>query len=129
MFLSYLALFILIMVIVVVVYVFIWLHDFPYRVAKKRNHPNLHAIHIGCWLSLFTLHALWPFLFIWALVGRPQLEVRIVNPEDRNERPRAESDTSSSSSREAAELRQTVRDLQSRLDALEERQLIGGKHG
>ena len=57
----------LIIVIIVVVYVFIWIHDIPYMMAKKRNHPNLHAIHIACWLSLFTLHALWPFVFIWAI--------------------------------------------------------------
>ena len=81
MFLSYLALFLLIVVIIVVVYVFIWIHDIPYMLAKKRNHPNLHTIHIACWLSLFTLHALWPFIFIWAIASKPQFEVVVVEPE------------------------------------------------
>jgi len=78
MFLSYLALAILIIMIIVIVYAFIWIHDIPYMLAKKRNHPNLHAIHIACWLSLFTLHALWPFVFLWAIIQKPKLEVVIV---------------------------------------------------
>ena len=81
MFLSYLALAILILVIIVLVYVFIWIHDIPYMLAKKRNHPNLHAIHIACWLSLFTLHALWPFVVIWAIAQKPRLEVIVVDGE------------------------------------------------
>ena len=67
MILSYVALALLIVMIIVIVYAFIWIHDIPYMLAKKRNHPNLHAIHIACWLSLFTLHAIWPIVFIWAV--------------------------------------------------------------
>lgn len=81
MFLSYLALTILIVVIIAVVYLFIWIHDIPYRLAKKRNHPNLHAIHVACWLSLFTLHALWPFVFLWAIIPKPRFEVIVVREE------------------------------------------------
>ena len=30
------------------------------------------AIHAAGWVSLFTLHALWPFLWIWAMAYRPE---------------------------------------------------------
>ncbi|HFU2422400.1 TPA: DUF3302 domain-containing protein, partial [Klebsiella variicola] len=29
------------------------------------------AIHVAGWISLFTLHAIWPFLWIWATLYRP----------------------------------------------------------
>ena len=71
MFLDYFALFLLLFVFVIVVYMVLWLHDIPYEIAKKRGHPHLDAIHIGGWVSLFTLHAIWPFLWIWAYMYRP----------------------------------------------------------
>ena len=71
MILDYLALFILIMALLMVFYGFIYIHDIPYKIAKKRNHPNKEAIHVACWLSLFTLHAIWPIVYIWA-VYKPQ---------------------------------------------------------
>jgi len=70
-FLDYFALFLLLFVFVIVVYMVLWLHDIPYEIAKKRGHPHLDAIHIGGWVSLFTLHAIWPFLWIWAYMYRP----------------------------------------------------------
>jgi hypothetical protein len=39
--------------------------------AKARNHPDQDAIHAGGWISLFTLHAIWPFLWIWATAYHP----------------------------------------------------------
>jgi hypothetical protein len=33
---------------------------------QKRNHPHADAIHTAGWVSLFTLHVIWPFLWIWA---------------------------------------------------------------
>ena len=48
-------------------YAFIYIHDIPYEIAKHRNHPQTEAIHAACWLSLFTLHAIWPIVFIWAI--------------------------------------------------------------
>ena len=42
----------------------------PYEIAKKRNHPHLELFHVAGWLSLFTLHAIWPFLWIWATLYR-----------------------------------------------------------
>ena len=47
-------------------YAIIAIHDIPYEIAKKRNHPHLEAIHYAGWVSLFTLHVIWPFLWIWA---------------------------------------------------------------
>ncbi len=66
MFLDYLALVILIAGLLLVFYGFIYIHDLPYKIAEKRHHPQAEAIHVACWLSLFTLHALWPFIYIWA---------------------------------------------------------------
>ncbi len=67
MFLNYLALFLLLVVLVAVFYTFIYIHDLPYDIAKHRNHPQKEAIHVACWLSLFTLHAIWPIVYIWAI--------------------------------------------------------------
>ena len=43
----------------------------PGHIAKSRNHPHQDAIHAGGWISLFTLHAIWPFLWIWATAYHP----------------------------------------------------------
>lgn len=64
--LEYLALFFLIFASIVIFYAVIAIHDIPYEIAKKRNHPHLEAIHYAGWVSLFTLHVIWPFLWIWA---------------------------------------------------------------
>lgn len=71
MFLEYLALTLLIVVSLILVYAAIYIHDIPYEMAVKRNHPHQDAIHYGGWLSLFTLHAIWPFLWIWATLYKP----------------------------------------------------------
>jgi hypothetical protein len=70
-FLSYFALVILIFVVLVLSYGMIAIHDIPYHTAKARNHPHQDAIHAGGWISLFTLHAIWPFLWIWATAYHP----------------------------------------------------------
>jgi hypothetical protein len=66
-FLDYLALIILLVGLVLVFYTFIYIHDLPHEIAKKRKHPHEEAIHVACWLSLFTLHAIWPIVYIWAV--------------------------------------------------------------
>jgi uncharacterized protein DUF3302 len=71
-FLNYFALGLLIFVVVVLFYGIIAIHDIPYLIAKSRNHPHEDAIHAAGWVSLFTLHALWPFLWIWAMSYRPE---------------------------------------------------------
>jgi hypothetical protein len=71
-FLNYFALSLLIFVVVVIFYAIIAIHDIPYLIAKSRNHPHEDAIHAAGWVSLFTLHAIWPFLWIWAMAYRPE---------------------------------------------------------
>ncbi len=68
--LDYFALIVLIFVCITIFYAIIAIHDIPYEIAKKRNHPHKDAIHAAGWVSLFTLHALWPFLWIWATLWR-----------------------------------------------------------
>jgi hypothetical protein len=91
-FLSYFALVILIFVVLVLSYGMIAIHDIPYHMAKARNHPHQDAIHAGGWISLFTLHAIWPFLWIWATAyhpvhgygGRPRGKIDQADPEGSN---------------------------------------------
>ena len=71
-FLSYFALIVLIFVVLVLSYGMIAIHDIPYHMALKRNHPHADAIHAAGWISLFTLHAIWPFLWIWATAYHPE---------------------------------------------------------
>ncbi|ELI6449375.1 GTPase [Photobacterium damselae subsp. damselae] len=70
MFLDYFALGLLFFVALVLFYGIIVIHDIPYEIAKTRNHPHQDAIHYAGWVSLFTLHVLWPFLWIWATLWR-----------------------------------------------------------
>ena len=71
-FLNYFALFALVFVVIVLFYGIIAIHDIPYLIAKGRHHPHQDAIHAAGWVSLFTLHALWPFLWIWSMAWRPE---------------------------------------------------------
>ncbi len=70
-FLNYFALGLLVFVLITLFYGIIAIHDVPYEIAKHRNHPHQDAIHAAGWVSLFTLHVLWPFLWIWAMLYRP----------------------------------------------------------
>ncbi len=96
--LEYVALVILILVVLILFYGIIVIHDIPYEIAVKRNHPHQDVLHVAGWVSLFTLHVLWPFLWIWAMLYREDRGWGI--------------DTSGSTSDES---------LGSRLDALEAR--------
>lgn len=96
--LEYFSLGILIMGLTMAIYVLIYIHGIPYSVAKRRNHPQAEAIHVACWLSLLTLHALWPLVFIWAMSNQEALI---------------------SGSTSEQELRDKVSKLQERLDKLE----------
>ena len=70
--LDYFALGILIFVGLTLFYGIIALHDIPYEIAVSRNHPQQDAIHVAGWVSLFTLHVIWPFLWIWAMLYKPE---------------------------------------------------------
>ncbi|MCM7082770.1 DUF3302 domain-containing protein, partial [Enterobacter roggenkampii] len=50
MFLNYFALGVLIFVFLVLFYGIIAIHDIPYNMAKKRNHPHADAIHTAGWI-------------------------------------------------------------------------------
>ena len=69
--LEYAALALLITMVTFVIYLVIYIHDIPYEIAKKRNHPHQDAIHIAGWVSLFLAHTIWPILWIWAYLYKP----------------------------------------------------------
>lgn len=69
--LNYIALGLLVFSGVTLFYLIIAIHDIPYEIAKERQHPHQDAIHVSGWVSLFTLHTIWPFLWIWATLYRP----------------------------------------------------------
>lgn len=71
MLLDYVALFFLIAVVALVVYGVVAVYGIPHELAKARHHPHADAIGAATWVSLFTLGALWPFLWIWAMAYRP----------------------------------------------------------
>ena len=51
---------------------FLHVHLHPRPAAQDRQEagppPHEEAIHVACWLSLLTIHAMWPFIFIWAVM-------------------------------------------------------------
>jgi hypothetical protein len=71
-FLNYFALGLLIFVMITLFYGIIAIHDIPAEIAKARHHPHEDAIHAAGWVSLFMLHVLWPFLWIWAMSYKPE---------------------------------------------------------
>jgi fatty acid desaturase len=77
MLLSYFSLAILLVGLMLVFYTFIYIHDIPYEIAKKRGHSQAEAIHVACWLSLFTLHAIWPIVYLWAIAKPLPLRVAV----------------------------------------------------
>ncbi len=72
--LDWVALGIWIVVILVIIYGIVAIHDIPASVARKRHHPHMDAIEAAGWVSLFMLHVLWPFLWIWAFYYKPEIE-------------------------------------------------------
>lgn len=70
MFLDYFALGLLIFVAIVLFYGIIAIRDIPYEIAKRRDHLHQDAIYAAGWISLFTLHVIWPLLWVWATLYR-----------------------------------------------------------
>jgi hypothetical protein len=70
--LDFVALGILITVVITILYAVIYIHDIPYEIAKKRNHPHQDALHTAGWVSLFLMHTIWPCLWIWATLYKPE---------------------------------------------------------
>jgi len=69
--LEYAALALLITMVIFIIYLVIYIHDIPYEIAVKRDHPHQDAIHIAGWVSLFLMHTIWPILWIWAYLYKP----------------------------------------------------------
>ena len=89
--LEYAALILLIVMVTFIIYLVIYIHDIPYEIAKKRDHPHQDAIHIAGWVSLFLLHTIWPLLWIWAYLYKPgekflQMEVTGAGSEEQKKR-------------------------------------------
>ena len=57
--------------------------DIPYNIAVERNHPHQDAIRQAGWVSLFTLHALWPLVWVWAAACSEVSVPRFSRIEDR----------------------------------------------
>lgn len=108
---DYAALFLVFFVGIVIFYGIIVIHDIPYEIAVHRNHPHQDALHVAGWVSLFTLHVLWPFLWIWATLYR----------EDRGWGfgPVGNKEADAETKIEVAELREQVLLLQQRIDSLD----------
>jgi len=68
--LDYLALGFLIFTAISLLFGAIAILGIPYKIAADRNHPHQDAIYYAGWVSLFTLHAIWPLLWIWSTVYR-----------------------------------------------------------
>jgi hypothetical protein len=89
--LEYAALILLIVMMTFIIYLIIYIHDIPYEIAKKRDHPHQDAIHIAGWVSLFLLHTIWPLLWIWAYLYKPgekflQMEVTGAGSEEQKKK-------------------------------------------
>jgi hypothetical protein len=89
--LEYAALILLLVMVTFIIYLVIYIHDIPYEIAKKRDHPHQDAIHIAGWVSLFLLHAIWPLLWIWAYLYKPgekflQMEVTGAGSEEQKKK-------------------------------------------
>ena len=108
--LDYFALGLLFFVAIVLFYGIIVVHDIPYEIAVHRNHPHQDSIHVAGWISLFTLGAIWPFLWIWATLYREDRGWGFVGGD----------------SDEAGELKSQIAALTDRIEALEGRTGTGG---
>jgi len=73
---EYLCLGILCLGLIMLIYGLVWLHGIPHQIAKANNHPHHRTIHVACWLSVFTLHAIWPFVYLWAIMPGHSLGVK-----------------------------------------------------
>jgi hypothetical protein len=65
-----------------VVYALVWLHGIPHHIAVANKHPHERAIHHACWLSVFTLHAIWPLVYLWAIMPGQRIGVSVEGASD-----------------------------------------------
>lgn len=74
---EYLCLGILCLGLTMLIYGLVWLHGIPHQIAEANNHPHKKTIHVACWLSVFTLHAIWPLVYLWAIMPGQALGVKV----------------------------------------------------
>ena len=119
MFLDYFALGVIIFVAITLFYGIIVLHDIPYEIAKKRDHPHLDAIHVAGWVSLFTLHVIWPFLWIWATLYREDRGWGFAQAKTQDSASNALAENASSITAQLDTLTQSLQRLEARLAEVE----------
>jgi hypothetical protein len=68
--LEYIALGFLLFMAISLLFGAIAIQGIPYKHAVERDHPHQDAIYYAGWVSLFTLHAAWPLVWIWAAAYR-----------------------------------------------------------
>jgi len=105
-FYDYFSLFLLFFIFLSLFYAMIALANIPYDIAKKRNHPHQDSILIAGWFSLFTLHSMWAFLWVWSTLYR---EDRGWGFQTAKSIPQGEANV----------LKEQIAQLQSRIDAFE----------
>ena len=115
--LDYVALGILIVVVFIISYGIFAIHDLPYEIAHKRNHPHQDAINVAGWVSLLTLHAIWPFLWIWATLYREDRGWGFLNSKGEPE----------SKEQAVLDLQQQMKDLQKEVEVLKSVKSKGGE--
>lgn len=108
------ALILMLAVGLILFYSIIAIHDIPYVIAKRRNHPHAHVIHYAGWVSMFTLHSIWPFLWIWATMYDKENGYGFTFADD-------------TSAKEAAVLENRLSKLEKKIDALGADQKLKGE--
>jgi hypothetical protein len=88
MFLDYFALALLFFVVITLFYAVIAIHDVPYEVARRREHPHQDAIHAAGSVSLFPLSCLVAVLVDLSDVLSPGTWMGIQWSTRRSSRPR-----------------------------------------
>lgn len=122
--LDYVALGLLFFVAITLFYGIIAIHDIPYEISKHRNHPQQDAIHVAGWVSLFTLHVLWPFLWIWATLYREDRGWGFQSSGSEESNSQAHSQAPESGEKNSTQsLEQQLSDLQTRFDDMEKTML------
>ncbi|MGH1373801.1 MAG: DUF3302 domain-containing protein [Cellvibrionaceae bacterium] len=119
--LDYIALGFLIFAAVVMFYGIIVIHDIPYEISVSRNHPHQDAIHYAGWISLFTLHVLWPFLWIWATLYREDRGWGFAHQQNQLQTSPNANDCEDLAGETAIEREKETRALQEQLQKIEQR--------
>ncbi len=123
--LDYIALGILIFIATSLLFGAVAILGIPHKIAVDRNHPHQDAIYYAGWVSLFTLHVIWPLLWIWSAGYReePGLRFSQINEDTAiNDKEVAKSsDADSDAGQPDEDITDSVTLLRHRLEALDDR--------